>query len=93
MKGKQKHVDGIFERGRAEWKGGDADDVFEEKLREWRDMDCGEVCLESEAFQREMGENGIVEKCCIPRLFMVLTSPHLVIVALGLHRTSPCPGE
>jgi len=40
-----------------------------------------------------MGENGIVEKCCIPRLFMVLTSPHLVIVALGLHRTSPYPRE
>ncbi|KAF2030106.1 flavo protein [Setomelanomma holmii] len=43
MKGKQKHVDDIFKKGSAEWKGGQGDEAFEERLREWRGRDVGKV--------------------------------------------------
>tara|TARA_R110002003_G_scaffold198_25_gene15620 strand:- start:28127 stop:29140 length:1014 start_codon:yes stop_codon:yes gene_type:complete len=43
MKGKQKHVDDIFKKGSAEWKGGVRDGAFEARLAEWRGRDCGRL--------------------------------------------------
>ncbi|KAF2856176.1 hypothetical protein T440DRAFT_550561 [Plenodomus tracheiphilus IPT5] len=48
MRGKEKHVDDIFEKGSVEWKGLDEDVEFKGDLRGWREEDCGRVRLESE---------------------------------------------
>ncbi|OAL50418.1 hypothetical protein IQ07DRAFT_631439 [Pyrenochaeta sp. DS3sAY3a] len=46
MKGKMKHVDDIFKKGSAEWKGLDGDAGFRKRLEEWRGVDAGEVRFE-----------------------------------------------
>jgi hypothetical protein len=43
MRGKQKHVDDIFKKGSAEWKGGVRDEAFEARLADWRGRDCGRL--------------------------------------------------